>query len=363
MIDATIMRNLTTAVLYLDTTLHVQRLNPAGELLFGVSERHCRAQALATALPGLAVQQERLRRTQHDGVGYVQRELRLHQAGGEPVTVDCTVTPVDAENGTTALLLEFTPRDRQRRIRQDNRMHNRNLANRDMLRGLAHEIKNPLGGLRGAAQLLERELQTSEHKEYTAVIIREADRLRRLVDAMLGPQQPPQRECLNVHEPLEQVRDVLAGDLPPGVAIERDYDPSLPSLHADREQLVQVFFNLVGNAVAALADGGHDGAIGRITLRTRAQWRFTIAGVQHRLVARIDVIDNGPGIAADLLPRIFHPLVSSRADGSGLGLPITQYLLERNGGLLECDSRPGRTVFSVFLPLDDGRGPEHDHEH
>lgn len=350
----TIVMNMTTAVLYLDAALNVICLNPAGELLFGISERHCRNRALAEGLPCLAPQLPRLQQAQADGMGYVEREMQLQRSLSERLTVDCTVTPLTDDGGGTTLLLEFSPRDRQRRILQDNQMRSRNLANREMLRGLAHEIKNPLGGLRGAAQLLERELQDNGQKEYTTVIIREADRLRRLVDSMLGPQRPSQRQSLSVHEPLEHVRRLIAVDLPPHVDIIRDYDPSLPPLQGDREQLVQVFLNLLGNAVAALADGGYDGVAGCITLRSRAQRRFTIAGIQHRLVARVDIIDNGPGIPADLLPRIFHPLVSSRANGSGLGLPISQYLLELNGGLLECDSNPGHTVFSVLLPLDHG---------
>lgn len=347
----TIVSNLTTAVLYLDAALTVVRLNPAGELLFGVSERHCCRQPLAGALPSLAPHIPRLRQVLVDDAGYTEREMPLlRPPHGEQVTVDCTVTPLTDGDGDVGLLLEFSTRDRERRISQDNQMRTRNLANREMLRGLAHEIKNPLGGLRGAAQLLERELPDAEQREYTAVIIREADRLRSLVDSMLGPQRPSEQLRLNLHEPLEYVREVMGSDLPSNVQIVRDYDPSLPPLCADREQLVQVFFNLIGNAVTALAECRDNGP-GTITLRTRAQRHFTIAGTQHRLAARMDVIDNGPGIPPDLLPRIFHPLVSSRPQGTGLGLPITQYLLELNGGLLECDSRPGHTEFSVYLPL------------
>lgn len=349
----TLLDNLTTALVCLDDALVVSRINPAGEFLFGVSARHCRARAVTDVLPCLAAHAPRLRAALADRAGYTEREMRLQRLHGQALTVDCSVTPFATDQGGQALLLEFVARDRQQRIRHDDAMRSRNLANREMLRGLAHEIKNPLGGLRGAAQLLERETREPGHKEFTAVIIREADRLRSLVDSMLGPRRPPLRENLNLHEPLEHVRALSAADVASGMAIERDYDPSLPEMAGDREQLVQVFLNLVGNAAAALAEGGHDGAPPRITLRTRAQRLFTMGGVQHRLVARVDIIDNGPGISPDLLPHIFHPLVSARARGTGLGLPIAQDLLQRNGGLLACDSRPGHTAFSVFLPLRD----------
>lgn len=353
-----LLDNLTTAVLHLDPALVVVRLNPAGELLFGLSERHCRNRPVAEALPGLAPQLRRLQRAQTERAGYTEREMLLQGRHGAPVLADCTVTPFADEGGHPALLLEFAARDRQRRISRDASMRTRNVANREMLRGLAHEIKNPLGGLRGAAQLLERELDDPGQREYTAVIVRETERLRSLVDNMLGPRRPPSWQSLNLHEPLEHVRMLITTDLPREVSVVRDYDPSLPAVSCDREQLVQVFFNLMGNAAAALTAGGHGGEPGRITLRSRAQRRFTIGGIQHRLVVRIDVIDNGAGIAAELLPHIFHPMVSARAGGTGLGLPIAQDLLELNGGLLECNSRPGHTAFSVFLPLteDNSRG-------
>lgn len=351
MTDETLLDNLATAVICLDGGLSITRINPAAELLFGVSARHCRQQPLADVLPGLTVYAPRLRDTLTYGRGYTEREITILRKYGGALTVDCSVTPFNRDSGDDALLLEFVARDRQRRISHDNQMRSRNLANRQMFRGLAHEIKNPLGGLRGAAQLLEREISDTRQKEYTGVIIHEADRLRSLVENTLGSRQPAQRRQINLHEPLEHVRTLIDADRPEGVCLQRDYDPSLPELHADREQLVQVFFNLMGNALAALSDGGFEKAPGRILLRSRAQRLFTIGGIQHRLVARIDVIDNGPGIAAELLPHIFHPMVSARPEGTGLGLPIVQELLEQNGGLIECDSCPGHTVFSVFLPL------------
>ncbi len=338
--------NLATAVICLDEDLRVWAINPAAEVLFGVSARHSRGLRIDRAIVALACQRERLEQALSEGAAYTERELRLpHRGSGDGVTVDCTVTPL-SHGDQPALALEFLALDRHLRISRDDQMRNQNLANREMLRGLAHEIKNPLGGLRGAAQLLEREIADRDLSDYTGVIIREADRLQNLVDGMLGPRQPPDLVDLNIHEALEHVRRLLAADLPPGVTLTRDYDPSLPRLRADREQLIQVLFNLIGNAAQAVGEAGG------ILLRTRAQRLFTIGGHQHRLVIRIDVADDGPGITEDLLPRIFLPMVTSRAEGTGMGLPIAQYLVHLHGGIIECESRPGDTTFSVFLPLE-----------
>lgn len=348
----TVLDNMNTAVVCLDHTLRVSYINPASEILFGVSARHCRGEPLDKVLPHLACQQRHLRQALDDGAAYTERELKLKQGGSDPITVDCSATPFTDRNDNPALLLELLSLDRQLRISREDQMRVQNLANREMLRGLAHEIKNPLGGLRGAAQLLAREFADPAAHEYTDIIIREADRLQNLVDGMLGPRRPPQMAALNVHEALEHVRQLLEADLPDGVQMVRDYDPSLPEIRGDREQLIQVFFNLLGNAVQAL-----DGA-GRITLRTRSQRLFTIGGRQHRLVIRVDILDDGPGIPEELLPKIFHPMVTSRAQGSGMGLPIAQYLVHLHHGLIECDSKPGDTRFSVFLPLDGGESED-----
>lgn len=346
----TILENLKTSVMCLDPLLRVTYLNTAAEMLFAVSARHCLGARFDRALPSLAGHRHKLEAALHHSAAFTERELYLRAGGGDPVAVDCTVTPFHDSHGDVALLLEFLSLERALRISREDQMRVQNLANREMIRGLAHEVKNPLGGLRGAAQLLEREIEDQKLKEFTAVIIREADRLQTLVDGLLGPRRLPDCQPLNIHEPLEHVRALIGADLPAGLRLHRDYDPSIPELRADREQLIQVLFNLVGNAMTALekADVGDS----EILLRTRTQRLFTIGGVQHRLVVRVDVIDNGPGIARDLLPRIFHPMVSSRAEGTGMGLAIAQYLIHMHHGLIECDSRPGQTVFSVFLPLE-----------
>jgi two-component system nitrogen regulation sensor histidine kinase GlnL len=214
------------------------------------------------------------------------------------------------------------------------------------MRGLAHEVKNPLGGIRGAAQLLERELGEAHQREYTQIIIGEADRLRKLVDRMLGPRGQQTLSLFNVHEVLEHVRQVVEIEAGQAVTIHRDYDPSLPDLEADRDQLIQALLNVVRNAAQAASGRG-----GNVTLRTRAQRKFTIGPVMRRLVIRIDIIDDGPGVDPALADSIFFPMVSGRAEGSGLGLPIAQSLVNRQGGLIDFTSTPGNTVFTIWLPL------------
>jgi two-component system, NtrC family, nitrogen regulation sensor histidine kinase GlnL len=219
-------------------------------------------------------------------------------------------------------------------------------AGRQMIRQLAHEIKNPLGGIRGAAQLLERQLDSVELREYTDVVISETDRLAALVDTLLGPGGPPNKQPVNVHELLEYVIKLIETGEQRGPTIRREYDPGLPSIDLDRDQMVQALLNLVRNAVAALE--GH----GTLTLRSRAVTNFTIGNTRHRVIATIEIEDDGPGIPADLQDSVFYPLVTSRAEGTGLGLPAAQELLSRHGGLIEFESRPGRTVFFVRIPLD-----------
>jgi two-component system nitrogen regulation sensor histidine kinase GlnL len=215
-----------------------------------------------------------------------------------------------------------------------------------MVRQLAHEIKNPLGGLRGAAQLLERELPSEELREYTRVIISEADRLRSLVDSLLGPVRAPRKEAANIHELLDRVFHLVRGEAPAGIEIVRDYDPSLPAVSADRDQLVQAMLNLARNAVQVM------GLRGQLTLRTRALTHATIGERRLRVAAAVQFEDNGPGVPPELRDTIFYPLVTSRPGGTGLGLAVAQDLVTRHGGIIEFDSRPGRTVFTLLLPIE-----------
>lgn len=279
-------------------------------------------------------------------------ELRLapSEVFAEDRIVDCRVSPTDVDDA--ALLVELTDVTRRSRINRENALLIQHGAGRQMIRQLAHEIKNPLGGIRGAAQLLERQLDDDELREYTDVVISETDRLAGLVDTLLGPGGPPNKSPVNVHELLEYVIRIIEAEEQRQLTIRRDYDPGLPEIELDRDQMVQALLNLVRNAAAAL--DGH----GSITLRSRADMNFTIGDTRHRVIATIEIEDDGPGIPADMQDWIFYPLVTGRADGTGLGLPAAQELISRHGGLIEFDSRPGRTVFAVRIPLEQDEGDD-----
>jgi two-component system nitrogen regulation sensor histidine kinase GlnL len=336
-----------TAVLTFDEQLHLTSVNPAGEALFGISAKKILGQSLADLLP----HSPRLARSLNEALAsrhpFTARGVVLRTVWGRTVTVDCTVTPISPEGGDGALLVELTQVDRLLRLAREEERLDRQTANRAVMRGLAHEIKNPLGGLRGAAQLLERELPSDTLREYTRVIIHEADRLRNLVDRLTGPIQPLQMTPVNIHDVLEHVRRLIEAEYPE-LVITRHYDPSLPERPADREQLIQAVLNVVRNAAQAV------GGRGTIVLATRIERGLTLAGKRHRLALRIDVEDNGPGIPPSLQEHIFYPMVTGRPEGTGLGLAITQDILHRHGGLIEFASRPGKTVFTLYLPVEDG---------
>ncbi len=343
-----VLDNLTTAVLTFDAALRLTSINPAGEMLFEVSSKKVVGQPLASLLPHSQRLVKTLRQTLDSRHPFTARGVRLALPGARAITVDCTVTPLPDSALGDSLLVELTQIDRLLRLARDESMLDRQAANRAVMRGLAHEVKNPLGGLRGAAQLLEQELTDKELKEYTRIIIHEADRLRNLVDRMIGSHQLPKRVPVNVHEVLEHVRKLMLVEVPVGLSIERNYDPSLPELLADREQLIQAVLNIVRNSAQAM-----DGK-GTIRLRTRIERQFTAGNKRHRLALRIEIEDNGPGIPEELQEHIFYPMVTGRADGTGLGLSIAQDIINRHGGLIEFSSRPRHTLFTLYLPLDAG---------
>ncbi|HFD80052.1 MAG TPA: nitrogen regulation protein NR(II) [Gammaproteobacteria bacterium] len=337
---AWLLETLSTAVVLLDEELRLLYLNPAAEDLFEISRRRVVGESWPKLVQAGDALVKLLRQGLERGHPFTDRELELHTANGQRITVDCSVTVVDGRR----LVLEISQVDRHLRIAQEEQLLAQQSAGRELLRGMAHEIKNPLGGLRGAAQLLEAELQQDELKEYTQVIVSEADRLRKLVDRMLGPNTVPDKKVVNIHEILEHVRSLVDAEAYPGVTIEREYDPSIPELSADAGLLVQAVLNLVRNAAQSGAD--------RILLRTRAQRQLTIGHNSYRLAARIDVVDNGPGVPDDMQEKIFYPMVSGRAGGSGLGLSIAQSLVNQHQGIIEFSSEPGRTVFTILLPLE-----------
>ncbi len=273
---------------------------------------------------------------EHEFMLTTQRQVSL--------AVTCTVTPVDL--APACLVLEFQQMDQQLRIAREERMLIQQQANAELLRNLAHEIRNPLGGLRGAAQLLEHELPQLNLREYTQVIIKEADRLQTLMDRLLVPHRVPKYEPTNIHEVLERVRSLLLAESPKGVVVQRDYDTSLPELIGDREKLIQAVLNIARNAVQAMQGKG------RVTFRTRAERQVTLAKQRYRVAIRLQIIDNGPGIPAEIRERIFYPLVSGREGGSGLGLTLAQTFITQHHGMIECESEPGNTCFTILLPIE-----------
>jgi len=338
-------------VILLEQSLLIVDMNPAAENLLGISRARAHDLPLLPLVDDEKDLRDILHRSLDSGVTYAS-ELCLAPGGEHPEEriIDCRVSQLAEPAGAARLLVEMSDVTRRSRISRENALIIQHGAGRQMIRQLAHEIKNPLGGLRGAAQLLARQLESAELREYTDVIISETDRLVTLVDTLLGPGGPPNKQPLNVHELLEYVVRLVLPDAPDTLDINRDYDAGLPLIDLDHDQMVQALLNLIRNAVFALNGRG------RITLRTRAVMNFTIGNVRHRAIASVEIEDDGPGIPAELQESVFYPLVTSRPDGTGLGLPAAQELLSRHGGLIEFESRPGRTVFLVRIPLQSG-GP------
>jgi len=342
---------LSTGVVMLDGHCCVVYANVGAQDLLAVGLNQARGRPITELFAQPEALSQLLRRALGRAESCAGHEIQLipvtNPTGSrEAVVVDITVTPLPGQLTGTHLLLELADARTRQRINRESEMLSRLDGSRLMTRQLAHEIKNPLGGLRGAAQLLARELHDGGLTEYTTVIINEADRLRALVDSMLGPSKPPQKSIVNVHELCEHVFRLLRSEAPEGVVIERDYDPSLPSADLDRNEIIQALLNVARNALQAVPDVG-----GRIVLRTRVLSNINIGVQRHRLVADIQVEDNGPGVPPELTRSLFYPLVTGRPNGSGLGLAVAQDLVARHHGIVEFESRPGYTVFSLLLPL------------
>ena len=350
-----LLDNLTTATLLLNDELRLEYMNPAAEMLLAISGQRSHGQFISELFTESPEALNALHQAVVQAHPFTKREAHLTSLNGQSLVVDYAVTPI-LSRGTTLLLLEVHPRDRLLRISKEEAQLSKQETTKMLVRGLAHEIKNPLGGIRGAAQLLARELPATELRDYTDVIIEEADRLRNLVDRMLGSNKLPALSPTNIHEVLERVCSLVDLESQGSITLVRDYDPSIPELLVDREQMIQAVLNIVRNAMQALASQPEQ-RLGRITLRTRSLRQFTIGHTRHRLVCKVEIIDNGPGIPAELQETLFYPMVSGRADGSDLGLAITQTIISQHQGLIECESHPGHTLFSIFLPLEQGAAP------
>ncbi len=318
--------------------------NHSAEILFGVSRNQVAGQRLAALAPGLeevaALARNALAEARSFGCDL---SLTLPRRDHQGVELACRVAPLGDD--WQLALVEFVDATQSRQFEREQTLIDQRLASKRIIRQLAHEIRNPLGGLRGAAQLLERQLDDPELREYTKVIIGEADRLTALTDGLLGPTRKPVLVPVNLHEVVERVLVLIESNAPQGVRITRDYDPSLPDINVDSDQLIQALLNITRNAMQAVGD------VGRVAIRTRALMNFTIGTELHRLTASIEIEDDGPGVSPDIEASIFYPLVTDRDGGTGIGLALAQDIVRRHGGLVEFESRPGRTVFMVRLPL------------
>ena len=334
---------LSTAVIVLDKSLLILQMNAAAENLFGQSRERILRKPY-TALFGNSLITEHLQYVLDNEETQSLRSCHLKDADTE-VTVDCMASPLIEAGKLVGVILELFRVDHHLRIVKEEQLLNQQEATQQLLRGIAHEIKNPLGGLRGAAQLLEAELDSDDLKEYTHIIISEADRLKNLVDRMLGSRQPIKNESVNIHEVLERVRKLVKADIPKNVSLRFDYDPSIPDLMADRDNLIQIVFNIVGNALKAVGDKGN------ILFKTRVLRNYAIKHQQHKLVLRLEIIDNGRGVPKEIQNKLFFPMISGYAKGTGLGLSIAQSLANRHNGVIEFESKPGETRFILLLPL------------
>jgi two-component system nitrogen regulation sensor histidine kinase GlnL len=346
-LEERILENLRTAILLFDEDLRLRYINPAAEMMFAVSSRHVKGLLADGVLPCPGnVLESKLQRALDAGQSFSEREVVLTLAEGKEITVNCSIEPLHSYGAAKELLIELHQVDRHLRISREAHLLSQQKATQALVRGLAHEIKNPLGGLRGAAQLLERELPNESLREYTRIIIEEADRLQSLMNQMLGPNRLARRQRLNIHHVLERVRQLVIAEAGSGLSVIRDYDPSIPEIVGNNDQLIQALLNVARNGARAA------GAKGSLIMRTRVLRQFTISNIRHRLVLQIEIVDNGPGIDREMQERIFLPMVTGSEGGTGLGLTIAQTLINQHEGLIECRSKKGKTVFSVFLPLE-----------
>ena len=341
--------SLTNCIVLIDEHGVIDTINQAAEVLFETSAQR----AIGMPFEQLAMVPgsegidwyETLMSVALGKLPTVNRDLRFRLRSGKEITVDVVITPLQYETDSR-ILLEMSPLDRVRAISETENLREAQKRLHNVVKGLAHEVKNPLGGIRGAAQLISKRFNDPKLDQYTDIIIAEVDRLQVLVDRMLGPRESLSMATHNIHEVTERVRQLLEAEAGNRLQVRRDYDPSLPEFDADRDQLTQAVLNIARNALEASPEQC------RLTLKTRALRQFTLNGERHRLVCVIEVIDEGPGIPAELLSSVFLPMITSRSEGSGLGLSVSQMIVNRHGGVIQAESSPGHTCFTILLPME-----------
>jgi len=348
----TVIDNLHSAVIVIGEKLQIICMNPAAEMLFHISNNRATGKNISELIIDEHEFVDRIERSLVSAHPYTVYEDKLHLHTHQTIGVDYSVSPIQYAADEKCLLLEFFRLKTQQKLSHEESIRSQYEASRSLLRGLAHEIKNPLGGIRGSAQLLERELD-DDNKQFTQVIINETDRLKNLLDRMVGPKEIPTKSEVNIHMILEHVRQLVQAENS-DIALSIDYDPSIPELHADEAMLVQVILNITRNAVRAASDRSDNE--GRIIFRTRAKRNCKVGTQTYPLVAKIDIEDNGTGVSEKLQEKIFMPMITGHAEGTGLGLSIAQSLVQQHKGLIEFKSEPGKTVFTILLPIKTSNG-------
>ncbi len=341
---------LSSSIVLLDENRCVRYMNSAAENLLAISGKAASGKCFDQLVAGSDTLREMLDNVLRRGWSYTMQNIELRCGDGNVLNLNCTVNPT-SEMPDVRLLIELWPIDQQLKATREERLLEQQLASRELIRNLAHEIKNPLGGIRGAAQLLEHELDNPDLSEYTQVIIKEVDRLQELMRRLLSPHRTMQPGPVNIHEILERVRSLLKAEFPQTLTIRRDYDTSLPEMVGDKEKLIQAILNIARNAAQAIRGQRGDDVSGEIILRTRVARRATLVKKHFRLALEVQIIDNGPGIPPDIRERMFYPLVSGREGGSGLGLTLAQSFVQQHQGTIDCESRPGFTCFTIRMPL------------
>ncbi|MFT5163598.1 MAG: two-component system nitrogen regulation sensor histidine kinase GlnL [Alteromonadaceae bacterium] len=342
-----ILRSIATAIIVLDDKLNIVFTNNASCQLLGQSEKRLIGAHFSQLFRHVSLTTDIINKALDQQKDFSDSEVHAVLSDSRPVllTLNCSIV---SRQGQLYALLEFRRIDAQQRLIQENQHENQHLAARGLIRGLAHEIKNPLGGIRGAAQLLQRQLTEDDLKEFTGLIIEQSDRLRNLVDRLLGPNKPPQWEYTNIHLVLNKTLQLITIEQGDSLTIKRDYDPSIPDIAVDPQLIQQALLNIFRNAVQAM-DTHQDPPV--LTVYTRIKHHQTINGRQHKIALSVQIIDNGPGIAVQLADTLFFPLVTDKPDGSGLGLSISQTLIHQHEGRIDCDSWPGHCQFSLLIPF------------
>ena len=339
---------LATLLLMVDSEGVVLFANAATQEMLGLPRRSIQGQRLENLFLEHQKIMVALASASEEHASVLRFDANLKRSAGESMPVHVVVSPSDVKG---QILFELLPLEQQARKEREDRILDQAQANKELIRNLAHEIKNPLGGIRGAAQLLQMEIESKDLIEFTQVIIREADRLQTLVDRLLAPHRRPHVVSdVNIHEVFERVRALILAEFPKGIKVQRDYDTSLPNFRGDLEQIIQAVLNIAHNAAQSLADRIEQGdAV--IILKSRVSRQISFGNQRHRLALELHVIDNGPGVPESIKDRLFSPLVSGRDGGSGLGLNLAQSFIQQHHGLIECESVKGRTDFKILLPL------------